>query len=105
MVHDKYFTTDEYKSISIELLVENLPSLRARIGITQEELANVLGVSRQTYYSLENRNREMSWSMFLSIVFIFDSIEETHEMIRDLRIFPIDLFLRFNGKLEVTDVK
>ena len=100
MIQGKYLITDDYRSASIEILVENLPSLRARIGITQEELANILGVSRQTYYSLETGKREMQWAMFLAIVFIFDSVNETSEMIRDLRIYPIDLFMRFNGELE-----
>ena len=53
MVRDEYLITKDYKTASIEILVENLPSLRAKIGITQEELANILGISRQTYYSLE----------------------------------------------------
>lgn len=100
MIQDKYLITEDYKSASIELLVENLPSLRARIGITQEELANTIGVSRQTYYSLETGKREMSWALFLAIVYIFDSVRETSTMIRDLRIYPIDLFMRFNGDLE-----
>ena len=100
MVQDKYLVTDDYKTASIEILIDNLPSLRARIGITQEELANILGVSRQTYYSLETGKRKMSWTIFLAIVFVFDSVRETSEMIRNLRIYPIDLFMRFNGDLE-----
>ena len=99
MVQEKYIITKDYKIASVEILVENLPSLRARIGITQEELASILGVSRQTYYSLETGKREMSWPIFLAIVFIFDSVRETSEMIRDLGIYPIDLFMQLNGEL------
>lgn len=99
MVQDKYLITDDYKTASIEILVDNLASLRARIGITQEELANIIGVSRQTYYSLETNKREMSWPIFLALIFIFDSVKETSEMIRELRIFPIDLVMRFNDEL------
>ncbi|MBR0196130.1 MAG: helix-turn-helix domain-containing protein, partial [Paludibacteraceae bacterium] len=98
MVQERYLVTEDYKVASTEILVENLPSLRARIGITQEELANIIGISRQTYYSLETGKREMSWPIFLAIVFIFDSVKETSEMIRDLRIFPIDLIMQFNGE-------
>lgn len=39
MVQEKYLITNDYKTASIEILVENLAALRARIGITQEELA------------------------------------------------------------------
>lgn len=98
MVQEKFLITDDYKTASIELLTENLPSLRARISITQEELANIIGVSRQTYYSLEIGKREMSWPIFLAIVFFFDIVKETSEMIRDLKIYPIDLAIRFNGE-------
>ena len=60
MVQEKYLITNDYKTASIEILVENLAALRARIGITQEELANIIGVSRQTYYSLETGKREIN---------------------------------------------
>lgn len=80
MVRDEYLITKDYKTASIEILVENLPSLRAKIGITQEELANILGISRQTYYSLETQKREMSWITYLAIVFIFDSVRDTSEI-------------------------
>ena len=102
MVQEKYLITNDYKTASIEILVENLAALRARIGITQEELANIIGVSRQTYYSLETRKREMTWPVFLALIFVFDSVKETSEMIRELRIYPIDLVLRFNDELDAS---
>ncbi len=97
VIQGKIIITDDYKTASIDLLIENLPSLRARIGVTQEQLANMIGVSRQTYYSMETRKREMSWTIFLAIVFIFDLFNETSEMLRDLKIYPIDLSVKFNG--------
>lgn len=102
MVQEKYLITNDYKTASIEILVENLAALRARIGFTQEELANIIGVSRQTYYSLETGKREMTWPVFLALIFVFDSVKETSEMIRDLRIYPIDLVLRFNDELDAS---
>lgn len=102
MVQEKYLITNDYKTASIEILVENLAALRARIGITQEELANIIGVSRQTYYSLETGKREMTWPVFLALIFVFDSVKETSEMIRDLRIYPIDLVLLFNDELDAS---
>lgn len=72
MVRDEYLITKDYKTASIEILVENLPSLRAKIGITQEELANILGISRQTYYSLETQKEKCPGSptlrLFLSLI-------------------------------------
>lgn len=99
MIRTKWLITEEYKALSIALLQENLPSLRARVGISQEELANVIGVSRQTYYSIEAGKREMLWCTYLALVFFFNSIDRTAEMIRDLRVYPIDLVKRFNDEL------
>lgn len=98
MIQDRYLISKDYRMVSTELLVDNLPSLRARISITQEELANLLGISRQTYYSLESGKREMSWPIFLSLVFIFNSIKETSEMLKDLKIYPIDLIMQLNDE-------
>lgn len=41
----------------------------------------------------------MSWPTFLAIIFVFDSVKETSEMIRELKIYPIDLVMRFNDEL------
>ena len=101
MAQKKWLISDHYKKTSIDILLDNLAPLRARIGITQEEIANIIGISRQTYYALENRSREMSWTTYLAIVFFFDSVEKTSEMLKELRIYPIDLIIRFNDKLSV----
>lgn len=98
MMNNKWNIDDEYKKISIEILYDNLAPLRAKLGITQEQLANIIGVSRQTYYSIENGTREMTWTTYLAIVFFFNSVKSTSEMLKELRVYPIDLVLRFNGK-------
>ena len=99
MIREQYLLTKEYKQASIELLFDNLSAMRARVGMTQEELANVIGVSRQTYYSIENGKREMTWPIFLAITFVFSSLKETTDMIKELKIYPIDMFMKFNGYL------
>lgn len=99
MVREKYLITEDYRKASIELLIDNLAALRARLNITQEELANVIGVSRQTFYSIETGKRKMSWPIYMAIIFFFDSIHDTSEMMKELRIYPIDLIMRFNDEL------
>lgn len=44
----------------------------------------------------------MTWPVFLALIFVFDSVKETSEMIRELRIYPIDLVLRFNDELDAS---
>ena len=71
MIREKYLITEDYRKASIELLIDNLAALRARLNITKEELANVIGVSRQTFYSIETGKREMSWPIYMAIIFFF----------------------------------
>jgi len=99
LVQDKWIISEDYKNASIDLLQNNLSALRAKIGISQEELASVVGVTRQTYYPVETGKKPMTWSMFLALIFVFDSIKETSEMLEDLRIYPIDLVMKFNGQI------
>lgn len=78
----------EEKNIMISRLVDELPVLRTKMGVSQDELANMIGISRQTYSSLETRKRKMTWSIFLSLLLIFDYNEQTHDVIHKEGLFP-----------------
>lgn len=69
----------------IKRLRHDLPVLRARLGISQEELANVIGLSRQSYNAIENNKKGMSWTTFMALVAVFQNNEETKKM-----LFSID---------------
>lgn len=64
---------------SIEMLkqklIENfrneLPVLRARARVSQETLAEKIGISRQSYNNFETGKKEMTWTKFFSISSIF----------------------------------
>lgn len=60
------------KSNLIAKLTPELVVLRTRIDIKQEELAERIGISRQTYSAIECFKREMSWSTFLSLFLFFE---------------------------------
>jgi len=83
---------DEY----IEKLTSKLAALRAHADISQEDLANIIGTSRQTYYAIESRKRALSWNTYLSLIFFYDAVEETSQMIRDLGVYPTQLVEQFN---------
>ena len=70
------------KADLIQMLTNTLPVLRAAIGISQEDLASYIGVSRQTYSALEQGKRQMSWNTFLSLFLFFISNAETNEMLK-----------------------
>lgn len=98
MIRDKWAISEQYKHTSIAVLQENLSALRAKADISQEELSNIIGVSRQTYSAIEVGKRTMSWSAYLSLIFFFHEIKATKDMIDGLHVFPSDLFIKFNGE-------
>lgn len=57
---NKWFLTDEEKDKFIATLTPNLTILRTSAEISQEELANLIGVSRQTYSAIERKVRKMA---------------------------------------------
>lgn len=99
----KWLLTDEEKDSFIAAITPNLTVLRTKAEISQEELANLIGVSRQTYSAIERKVRRMAWSTYLSLVFFYDHNQKTHKMIRQLSIFPQDLIIRFNDGVDFSD--
>ena len=85
---------EQERNLYINRLLDELPVLRTMLGISQDELANLLGISRQTYSSMETKRRKMSWPLFLSLILIFDNSEQTHEHLRQSGVFPQRLFNR-----------
>ena len=72
----------------ISRLVEELPVLRTKLGVSQTEIANLIDISRQTYSSIETKKRKMSWGTFLSLILVFDNNQQTHSLIRKEGLFP-----------------
>ncbi len=62
-------------------LTAELPVLRARLGISQEKMANNIGISRQTYSGIETGARKMSWTTFMAIIAVLDLNESTSVML------------------------
>lgn len=72
----------------ISRMASELPALRAKLGISQEDLASMVGISRQTYSSIETKRRKMTWNTFMSFVLIFDCNAQTHDSLRRSGLFP-----------------
>ena len=79
------------KEIIIKNMTENLPTLRKRLGISQEELSEKVGVSRSTIAGIENKKRSMSWNMFLSLLLIFIKNEDTDRLLNVMGIYTDEL--------------
>ena len=89
---EKMQITEENKNELIDLLTNELETLRTKADISQNTLAELIGVSRQTYGDIERKKRRMTWNTYLSMILFFDYNKKTHQMIRDVGVFPYGLF-------------
>ena len=82
----------------IARLTYDLPVLRARLGISQEEMAEKIGISRQTYNSIETGKKEMPWTTFLALIAVFQNNTETLRMLRMIDGIEDELTSLSSGK-------
>ena len=76
--------SSEMRGKVIELLRSELPVLRAKARSSQEDIAYKIGISRQTYSSIETGKREMSWTTFLALIAYFQNNESTKQMLNGI---------------------
>lgn len=92
------------KNDFIAALSKNLVILRRKAEVSQEEIANFIGVSRQSYGAVERCERRLSWNTYLALIFFFDYNENTRELLHTLSVFPHDLVQRINGTSSAIDI-
>lgn len=75
---------EERRQEIIKKLTYELPVLRARIGASQAEIADRLGISRQTYCSIETGKKDMNWTTCVALFAVFHSNAKTREMLKKI---------------------
>ena len=70
IVMAEYKISEEQQRM-ISVLSRALPYLRKEMGVSQTELANKVGVSRQMISLIERQLQPMTWTLFLAVVFFF----------------------------------
>ena len=90
---------DTFKDNLVKILTDELKVLRAKAEISQQDLAEKIGVSRQTYGSIESKKQKMSWNTFLSLLFLFEKSEGTSKIIHQIGAYPPELesYLKMNN--------
>ncbi len=63
----------------IALLTDELPVLRARLKISQDELSRRIGISRQTYSLIETKKQKMTWVTFMAMIAFFENNQKTRD--------------------------
>ena len=89
----------------IQTLTGALPVLRAAIGISQGEITEYIGVSRQTYCAFEIGKRQMSWNTFLSLFLFFISNAETNNLLKTKKGFITQVYKVLQYKSEQNSVQ
>ena len=70
-------------------LTKELPVLRKICRLTQQQLGDIVGVSRQTIANIESGRYEMKWSLFLAFMFLFSLDDESAVYLKQCNI-PFD---------------
>lgn len=82
---------DEIRKVLIQKLIHELPVLRARLGASQADIAERIGISRQTYNSIETQKREMNWTIFVALIAVFQNNQETRHMLNSIEDFEREI--------------
>jgi len=72
-------------------MADNLIVLRTKLKLKQVELANKIGVSRQTLLDIEKRKRPMAWNTFVALITVFREDEGTKELLVHFGIYTLEL--------------
>lgn len=67
-------------------MANSLPLFRAKLGLSQEQLAHRLDITRQTISAFESGQREMPWSMFLAFLMLFSVSPSTEKLLEAMGI-------------------
>jgi DNA-binding XRE family transcriptional regulator len=82
---------DSQKEQLIDILTNELKVFRAKANISQQDLSNRMGVSRQTYSMIETKKQRMTWNHFLALLLLFKSNDETAKLIDWVGVYPPEL--------------
>lgn len=88
--------TQEEKKKYIKLLAPDLILLRTKANVSQDDLATIIGTSRQNYGAIERCSREMTWNTYLALVFFYNSYTVTKKFFKKLDSYPRGLFDKLN---------
>lgn len=79
---------EERVQVEIKNLVDNLELLRAKASLSQGELAEAVGLSRQTYSCIITGRRKLCWTNYLAFIFYFSQNKKTAMLLKNLNCYP-----------------
>ena len=83
---------EELKKLDRDTLISNmikeLPDIRAGLSLSEYDIADKIGMDEQKYRDLEQGNRKMQWSDYMSLLFLFWNNAESRSIIEEKGLFP-----------------
>ena len=100
-------TTDLEKKRNevMTIMFEWLFVLRSALNITQEQLAYLVGISRQTYSAYELGKKDLTWSAFLSLFLFFMINEKSRNLLSKKPGYIYTVFILLNANAENIDME
>lgn len=86
------------KTILMDNMVNNLPALRKVLGVSQEGLADMVGLNRSSIAAIENHKRKLSWDTFLALVLIFIKNPATDKLLNVMEIYTDEFNVFIKGQ-------
>jgi DNA-binding XRE family transcriptional regulator len=82
-------------------MADNLLVLRKKLCLTQIELAEKVGINRQTLINIEKKKRPMSWSTFVALLSVFRANSGTSDLLDHFCIYTDELcnYLTSSGRV------
>ena len=90
----------ENKNELREILRNELPVLRAKAKVSQDDVAKMLGISRQTYNSYETGKRIIPIVTLLALIAFFQNNENTKSMLFSIEGLEEKLQYMINSQTE-----
>jgi DNA-binding XRE family transcriptional regulator len=70
---------------------DNLMVLRNKLRLKQSELAEKVGISRQTLLEIEKGKRAMQWNVFIGLLAVFREDISTNDLLDHFGIYTPEL--------------
>lgn len=89
-MYDQIKKEELIRSLTDQLTVlrTKVTVLRTKAEVSQEQLALVIGISRQTYSTIETKKKQMSWQIYMALILYFNSNEKTKKLLHTIVEVP-----------------
>lgn len=95
-INSRWQSFPEERKRLIGYLTEELIPLRSKAGLSQGDLAYLVGTTRQNYSMIELKKKSMSWDTYLSLIWFYDTNLETRDYLRSSPAYPAQIIRRIN---------